>query len=377
MYTEKSKATFEQRWDAMYDLACKYYFENRHLLIPHSYMTLCGKRLGRWISTQRHDSKIGASICTPQRKEKLDALGMIWDVKSWIWWQMYELAGNYAKDHKTLNIPIGYVSQTGEALGEWIGEWISNQRSRRKQGLIKKEQILLLDELGMEWNIIDDRWNKYYEKCISYMRQYGVDRIPSEYKEDGMSLGSWLMQQKRAFCEKRLRKDQYERIKELNRASYRQEQWETWFKFARDFWMITGHLFIPPETMCKLGNLYSWIATQRLSKRAGRLTECQISQLESIGMIWMVRNNTWEEMYKKAMAFHSEKGHLLVPRGWENDPRLAAWIANQRKERRIGHHTLTPERISRLDQIDMVWDPFSVTELSPNARRRKIFVENC
>ena len=200
MHTENPKPIFDQRWEAMYQLACRYYSEHGHLLVPHSHMTLCGKRLGRWIGTQRHDRKIGARVCTAERQEKLDAIGMVWEVRSSHWQRMYELAQDYAKAYGNLDIPIGYVSPKGELLGGWI----SSQRSRRKQGLIKTEEVFLLDELGMEWRILDNQWDKYYERCAAYMQVHGVDRIPSRYMEEGMALGSWLIQQKRAFREGRL-----------------------------------------------------------------------------------------------------------------------------------------------------------------------------
>ena len=128
--------------------------------------------------------------------------------------------------------------------------------------------------------------------------------------------------------------------------------------------------------MSKLGSLYSWIATQRLNKRAGRLNAEQISRLENIGMIWTVRNNTWEVMYIRAAAFHADNGHLFVPSNWKKDPQLAAWISNQRKERRIGHHTLTPERISKLDQIGMVWDTFLVRWEETFTMAKQFYKEN-
>lgn len=51
--------------------------ENGHLLVPQSFVTPNGFRLGTWISGRRHERNKGA--LAQERVPELDALGMVWN----------------------------------------------------------------------------------------------------------------------------------------------------------------------------------------------------------------------------------------------------------------------------------------------------------
>ncbi|MBR4880472.1 MAG: helicase associated domain-containing protein, partial [Clostridia bacterium] len=92
----------------------------------------------------------------------------------------------------------------------------------------------------------------------------------------------------------------------------------------------------------------------------GRLTDKQISDLESIGMRWeSVKDIAWEKYYAAARSYYLNNGDLLVNINENNycGIALGTWIANLRSYRKNGIKTayLTPERIKALDEIGMVW----------------------
>ena len=69
-----------------------------------------------------------------------------------------------------------------------------------------------------------------------------------------------------------------------------------------------------------------------------RLTEDQISQLDSIGFQWRVGRgkgrSSWDEYYQDLLHFHQEHGHFNVPINYAPNPSLASWANVQRSNYR-------------------------------------------
>lgn len=66
---------YNAAWERAYAQACKYRQEHGNLNVPAAYVAENGIRLGRWIRSQREAYKTSLS---DSRKQKLDALGMVW-----------------------------------------------------------------------------------------------------------------------------------------------------------------------------------------------------------------------------------------------------------------------------------------------------------
>ena len=252
------------------------------------------------------------------------------------WKLMYELAKQYYEKNKNLRIPQTYQTEEEHSLGSWI----CNQRLAYKNRFIPKElrtnslsplsdeQVRLLESIGMEWNLKDrfvKTWFQYYEDACAFYQKYGHLRIPQSCNtKDGRSLGSWIANQRSAYKNRTVSKE--------NRKNG----------------------FSP-------------------------LTDEQVQLLETIGMEWNLKNRfeiIWGQNYEKAKEYYEKNGDLLVPAKYicEDETRLGAWIANQRlayknrsipKENRKNSLTpLTDEQIKLLEEIGMVWSVHRVPELT-------------
>lgn len=141
--------------------------------------------------------------------------------------------------------------------------------------------------------------------------------------------------------------------------------WETMYGAAERYYREHGDLLVPKRHITKEGySLGAWIATQRrvyAGKADGVLTEEQIERLFKIGMRWQSAGDAaWKKNYAAAERYYQEHGNLLVNIS-ENDycgVALGKWIAQLRTCRKNGTRSvfLTPERITALDAIGMVWD---------------------
>jgi hypothetical protein len=76
-------------------------------------------------------------------------------------------------------------------------------------------------------------------------------------------------------------------------------EWNTLFQLAKAFYIQHNHLLIANDFLCDGHRLGRWIGTQRQNYRKGNnpfFTKERIELLESIGMIWNVKEAVWQEM---------------------------------------------------------------------------------
>ena len=112
---------FQSDWNSAYEEAQRYQKENGNLLVPTGYRTASGLALGRWVIRQREFYRDGR--LSRDRKQKLDALGMVWEKDPW--GEKYALLEHYYRAHGSLKIPADYVVE-----GVWLSRWLYTQLGR-------------------------------------------------------------------------------------------------------------------------------------------------------------------------------------------------------------------------------------------------------
>lgn len=136
-------------WQNAYEEACRYRAEHGSLEIPAAYVTESGCHLGKWIRHQREAYK---TTLSKERKQKLDAIGMVWEPED-PWESKYRLARIYYEKHGNLNMKSNYVIE-GVWLAKWLGEQTArmNGRVTRRSGTAKAltpRQAAELKSLGI------------------------------------------------------------------------------------------------------------------------------------------------------------------------------------------------------------------------------------
>ena len=113
--------TNESRWDEVYAMAREYYLEHGDLNVPTRYKAADGSDLWEWVRLQRE--KYHAGTLAPERKRKLDAIGMEWlSVNERKWESYYDEARQYYLSHGDLDVPPSYRTEDGVWLGKWIAQ---------------------------------------------------------------------------------------------------------------------------------------------------------------------------------------------------------------------------------------------------------------
>ena len=129
------------------------------------------------------------------------------------WMDKYELAKAYYEYHGDLKVPKLFKTVDGynyDENGVALGIWIKCQRQLYNgtgKSKITEEQIELLKQIGMRFEIRNDEWNKKYDLAKTYYEHYGDLEVPNlfktvdgyNYDENGVALGSWITTQRQSY----------------------------------------------------------------------------------------------------------------------------------------------------------------------------------
>lgn len=151
-----------REWDVQYQQLKLYVEKYGHCLVSTDYLSL-----NRWVNKQR--SKKDA--LSASRRERLDALGFVWDVSAHAWNQAYSELMAYKEKHGDCLIPNDHPT---------LGDWVSNQRQRKTR--LTREQVRLLDALGFVWNARRHRWEDNYQKLVEYKEEHGDCLVPQRHE---------------------------------------------------------------------------------------------------------------------------------------------------------------------------------------------------
>lgn len=296
------QGSLSSSWETYYLAAQDYYRQQGHLRIPRRYVTPAGLTLGSWIQTQRkvYAGKVNGAL-TEEKIEKLNAIGMVWNIRESSWEEGYEELAAYCRRFGNVDVKAKYVSESGFPLGKWVSNLRVNVNKKGKDRVLTVEQQRQLERLGMIWDKNGEKWERYMEAAREYRRRYGDLKIPAKYvTEDGLPLGSWLHAIKHGMSGDKPRAQTLspEQIDELNALGIGWEKdnitlWNRKFELAKEYYEQHGDLNVPVAYSVGDVKLGRWISNIRVKRRnpgsSGMLLdEDRIRRLDSIGMNWKV-----------------------------------------------------------------------------------------
>ena len=304
-------------------------------------------------------------------KDLYDMLSYVRSRLSLSWEEMYELAKKYYEYHGDLEIPVKFKTINGyeyNDTGVNLGRWLHNQRENQN---LSDERRNLLSNIGMHFKDYNDlQWNKYYELAKKYYEHYGNLIVPFkfktingyEYDEAGVSLGVWIVSQRR---NKKLTDERKKLLLNIGMqfGGTNDFKWNENYELAKKYFEHHGDLEIPQKFKTINGyeydatgvNLGIWLATQRQNKN---LSDKRKKLLASIGMRLRDDNDSqWNKNYELAKKYYEYHGDLEIPvkfktiNGYEyNDTgvNLGPWLCTQRQNKKISN-----ERRRLLNNIGM------------------------
>ena len=198
---QKTRFIHRNTFDDIYPDLKDYYEHEGHLLIPKSYVSPTGHKIGAYIYRLRRIRK-GAergSLTTAQIK-MLDEIGMEWEqpkriFKNFDWY--YEPLLRFYRKEGHITVPQHYVDpESGCKLGAFISRARAYKKGKDQSLHLTEEQIAQLDALGMEWQISPSpkSFDEYYGELVRFRQKYGHILVPTNYidPDTGCKLGYFI-----------------------------------------------------------------------------------------------------------------------------------------------------------------------------------------
>ena len=136
----------EFRWVQGFSYIKAYVEQEGHSRVPRGYKTENGYRLGNWINKQRAKK----DQLTPERIQRLDALGFVWDPLIEQWEQGFSELTIFKDEHLHCLVHAHHKTASGFALGVWA----RRQRTAYRKDQLTPERITRLESLkGWVWSL--------------------------------------------------------------------------------------------------------------------------------------------------------------------------------------------------------------------------------
>lgn len=342
-------------WDVNYLAAKSYYDTYGDLNVPAAYRTENNVFLGNWITYQRqlYRSKHHGSL-TPERIEKLNRIGMVWENRYDNSWEtVYIAAEDYYVEHGNLAVPSYYQTEDGILLGRWLRRQADNRDN------LSDDKIERLNAIGMIWH---NQWESRFFIARNFLRENPGYEINQATVIGNFWVGKWLVQQVRCYEKGVLRPEQSAYMKSLieetgiSAESVGQKKQREQYRKAE--------LLIQKYGSWKVSDLADeerktsrWIQRQIRKVEKGKATPSEQQQLKKIGVVFEKEESPWMTFYRYAQKYYDEHGDLKIPTDYisEDGVRLGTWLSRQRGQYKT--HSLSEEQIALLEAIAIQWNP--------------------
>lgn len=341
------------RWDARGDKWVEMLERLRHFKEQHGHCEVglvvdADEALLGWVRQQR--SLLASGGIAPERKTRLDELEFSWngEIADRKWSEMYQSLKEYHTLHGNADVPHGWKKDLK------LAAWVSQQRQRRKSGLIADQQLRLLDEIGFTWQHRErGNWEDRLAEVADYKAKQGNCEIPFNYPQN-LRLSRFVQKMRAQRNNGTLSAERIARLDALGfvwgggrKASADSEgvseDWQSRFDELLHYKRVHGDCDVP--TRCRespqLGN---WVSQQRQNRKSGKLHPERQRRLNEIGFDWRSgsRKEEWSTRFEQLKAYKERFGDCHVPVKWQENPQLGVWAANQRHRLKSG--TLSPEK---------------------------------
>ncbi|MCC8101282.1 MAG: Helicase associated domain protein [Clostridiales bacterium] len=298
-------------WEKNYAAAKRYREKYGNLDVPTKYVDEEGIALGSWLASIRAWENAGAhqKYLTPDRIQKLNELGMVWNVPDYYWERSYAAALAYYREHRDLDVSRDYITEDGIRLGAWIYRLRSLRAGNAKGTPPTSEQIRRLDEIGMIWTSqIENKWEKAFHAAESYSKEQGNLLVPEKYvTEDGLPLGTWIQRQRSQYKNGRLSEERIQRLNAIG-MTWQTNTWESRLALVKEWYQEKGTLKIPQDTVVDGVWIGKWIAMQKKYLEAGKLSPEQEQLLSDLPLEQVSQKGS----RKRRMAHTGTKPQWLI-----------------------------------------------------------------
>lgn len=303
-----------------------------------------------------------------ERKEKLDALGFVWSLRSKRVDDHWDLMFNQLKEYKIKHgdclVPSRY--EENFKLGKWVEtqryEYTKLQRASTPSGdgdeskpganpRLTAERRHRLEAIGFEWKVkhkmkkyYDRQWDTMFEKLLQFKKENGHCLVPKRYPPDA-KLGTWVHTQRIQFRKLSAGNDKKDTasdgeddaLEAQMKADEQLAQDEADMKDAVESLVGSDH---------GENRALEFAERQAAEDQFFRLTEERRRRLDDVGFVWSARDSEkaaepsritrnsydeqWDSMFIRLKEYKEKHGDCLVPKRCKEDQKLGTWVDTQR-----------------------------------------------
>ena len=330
-------------WEFWFSKLKQYKNTEGDCLVPKTYVSSDGCKLGVWVNTQRYVTE----KISEERIKRLTELGFIWDPRETQWEAGFHALKDFVAKFGHCLVPQTYKNSNDLTLGLWVSV------QRRNKDKLPIEKTTKLNEIGFIWDAVEYKWNQGFNALHDYKSKYGNCLVPNAYlTDDGFELGKWV-------GTRRVKKNDLtaERLRMLNDIGFVwnviDRKWEQGFAELKRYKKEHGDCALGIEYKTEDGyELGKWVRAQRVRKK--NLPLERIQDLENLEFVWDPNSFIWDKNFRALKDYQAQIGDCLVPRNYETNDglKLGIWVSTQRSnQKKISH-----ERKQKLNSVGFVWN---------------------
>lgn len=154
-------------WEKMFSELVRFKDEHGHCKVPIMGWSE-NPELRTWVSSQR--SKRGK--LSPDRVERLEALGFEWDPIVAAWENRFSELVRFKEEQGHCNVPMGWIE------GSELGNWTNNQRQLYRRRMLSTDRVERLEALGFKWRPRAESWETMFSELVQFKEKHGHCEVP-------------------------------------------------------------------------------------------------------------------------------------------------------------------------------------------------------
>ncbi|MFE7753948.1 Helicase associated domain protein [Streptomyces sp. NPDC057429] len=293
-----------------------------------------------------------------------------------IWLTGYHALRHWVREHGDAQVPLDASVELGEdRIPYALGAWVSEQRRAFRLGTLKAWRADLLNEAGMVWSVADAGFWRNLTAARTYHAVHGTLAAPKDALVDGVAVGQWLANLRKAGG---LGKDE-ERAAERRAAlesidpEWRPEwsvEWQRHYATTRALLSEEqGLTEVLPGVVVHGCDVGAWINRQREHTVWQGLLPEQRARLEALGLTPLPAAPTrktasaagaFERGVLALEQYRARTGSVTVPRGHvetvviggeEHGVKLGVFLTNSKTRRA----KLAADKLAQLAALGLDW----------------------
>jgi hypothetical protein len=233
--------------------------------------------------------------------------------------------------------------EDGYALGVWVNTQRRRYRPDNPTGRVQRVQFAnerrkrLQAFPGWVWSLHDAKWEARFASLRRYVEREGHLRVPRAYlDEDGVDLGRWIREQRKAAVKhpERLSDGRRERLEATPGWSWKPSRtprpptdWSDYLSALVQYAEREGHTLVPFKHVENGHEIGNWAYLQRAyyNQRRRLLTPERIALLEAVpSWVWTEGRpprhvRSWDDSFANLIRYVEREGRADVPRSHVED----------------------------------------------------------